>query len=262
MKQDTKTQRPGRFNSFLINLANIFSFIAQVFRKAVTPPYESREILSQCYQIGLKTLPLVGFTSFIAGIVFTRQSRPSLLEFGAESWLPSLVSIAIVRALGPLITALICAGKVGSNIGAELGSMNVSEQIDAMEVSGTDPFRFLVVTRVIATAIMVPTLVIYADGLALFGSFIATSVFSQTSLPLYFFQAFDSLTFLDIFSSVIKGFLFGLAIGLVSCYCGYYSGRGTVGVGRAANTSVVTSMFMVFVLDLISLQFIELLRQP
>lgn len=262
MKQDTKTQRTNRFSSFLVNLANIYIFVGQVFRKAVTPPYEGREILRQCYQIGLKTLPLVGFTSFIAGIVFTRQSRPSLLEFGAESWLPSLVSIAIVRALGPLITALICAGKVGSNIGAELGSMNVSEQIDAMEVSGTDPFRFLVVTRVIATAIMVPTLVIYADGLALFGSFIATSFFSQTSLPLYFFQAFDSLTFLDIFSSVIKGFLFGLAIGLVSCYCGYYSGRGTVGVGRAANTSVVTSMFMIFVLDLISLQFIELLRQP
>ena len=245
----------------MINLANIFGFITRVFSKAFTPPFESREILNQCYQIGVKTFPLVGFTAFIAGIVFTRQSRPSLVEFGAESWLPSLVSIALVRALGPLITALICAGKVGSNIGAELGSMNVSEQIDAMEVSGTDPFRYLVVTRVVATSIMVPTLVIYADGVALFGSFIATSIFSQTSMALYFIQAFDSLTFLDIFSSVIKGFLFGLAIGLVSCYCGYYSGRGTVGVGRAANTSVVTSMFMVFVLDLISLQFIELLRQ-
>lgn len=182
------------------------------------------------------------------------------MEFGAESWLPALVSIAIVRGLGPLVTALICAGKVGSNIGAELGSMNVTEQIDAMEVSGTDPFRFLVVTRVTATSIMVPLLVIYADALALLGSFIATAVFTQTSLSLFFYQAFDAISLLDLFSSVFKGFLFGAAIGLVSCYCGYNSARGTVGVGRAANTSVVTSMFMVFILDLLSLQIIEFFR--
>ena len=260
MKQETKKESTSRFRGFLITLARIYTFVGRVFRKTVVPPYESREILKQCYQIGFKTFALVGFTAFIAGIVFTRQSRPSLVEFGAESWLPSLVSIAIVRSLGPLITALICAGKVGSNIGAELGSMNVSEQIDAMEVSGTDPFRYLVVTRVVASSIMVPVLVIYADALALFGSFLATAFFSQTNLSLYFFQAFDSLTFLDIISSVVKGFLYGLAIGLVSCFCGYYSGRGTVGVGRAANISVVTSMFMVFILDLISLQFIEFLR--
>ena len=258
--RETKTAQYSRFKSFLINLAKIFRYIGRVFRKTLAPPYEGREIVKQCYLIGVKTFLLVGFTSLIAGIVFTRQSRPSLLEFGAESWLPSLVSIAIVRSLGPLITALICAGKVGSNIGAELGSMNVSEQIDAMEVSGTDPFRYLVVSRVVATALMVPLLVIYADAIALFGSFIATSIFSQTNFSLYFFQAFDSITFLDVFSSVIKGFLFGLAIGMVSCYCGYYSGRGTVGVGRAANTAVVTSMFMVFIIDLISLQFILLFR--
>lgn len=258
--QEAKTGQNSRFKSFLINLAKIFMYMGRVFRKTLAPPYETKEILKQCYQIGVKTFLLVGFTSFIAGIVFTRQSRPSLLEFGAESWLPSLVSIAIVRSLGPLITALICAGKVGSNIGAELGSMNVSEQIDAMEVSGTDPFRYLVVTRVVATSLMVPLLVIYADVIALFGSFLATSFFSQTNFSLYVFQAFDSITFLDVFSSVVKGFLFGLAIGMVSCYCGYFSGRGTVGVGRAANTSVVTSMFMVFIIDLISLQFIQLLR--
>lgn len=258
--QDTKTRHTNRFRSFLINLAKIFSFVSKTFRKMLVPPYETREILRQCYQIGVKTFFLVGFTSFLVGIVFTRQSRPSLQEFGAESWLPSLVSIAIVRALGPLVTALICAGRVGSNIGAELGSMNVSEQIDAMEVSGTDPFRYLVVTRVMATTLMVPLLVIYADTLMLFGSFVATAVFNQTSLPLFFYQVFDSLEFVDIFSSVLKGFLFGMAIGLVSCYCGYNSGRGTVGVGRAANISVVTSLFLVFILDLLSLQVIELFR--
>lgn len=260
MEQDTKTEQQSRIRSFLINLANIYAFTSQALLKMLLPPYEFREILRQCYLVGVKTFPLVGFTAFTVGIVFTRQSRPSLLEFGAESWLPALVSIAIVRGLGPLVTALICAGKVGSNIGAELGSMNVTEQIDAMEVSGTDPFRYLVVTRVTATTIMVPLLVIYADALALFGSFIATAVFNQTSLSLFFFQAFEALSFVDIFSSVFKGFLFGIAIGLISCYCGYNSSRGTVGVGRAANTSVVTSMFMVFILDLLSLQIIELFR--
>lgn len=260
MEQDTKTEKTNRYKSFLINLANIYLFTSQAIGKALVPPYEPREILRQCYLIGVKTFPLVGFTSFLVGIVFTRQSRPSLMDFGAESWLPALVSIAIVRGLGPLVTALICAGKVGSNIGAELGSMNVTEQIDAMEVSGTDPFRFLVVTRVTATAVMVPLLVIYADALGLLGSFVATAVFTQTSLSLFFNQAFEAISFLDIFSSVFKGFLFGTAIGLVSTYCGYNSSRGTVGVGRAANTSVVTSMFMVFVLDLLSLQIIELFR--
>ena len=260
MEQETKTEQQSRFKSFLINLANIYAFTSQAIAKTLVPPYEFREVLRQCYLVGVKTFPLVGFTAFIVGIVFTRQSRPSLVEFGAESWLPALVSLAIVRGLGPLVTALICAGKVGSNIGAELGSMNVTEQIDAMEVSGTDPFRYLVVTRVTATTIMVPVLVIYADALSLFGSFIATAIFSQTSFSLFFQQAFEALTFVDIFSSVFKGFLFGLAIGLVSCYCGYNSSRGTVGVGRAANTSVVTSMFLVFILDLLSLQIIELLR--
>ncbi|WP_051068895.1 MlaE family ABC transporter permease, partial [Cesiribacter andamanensis] len=199
--------RSSRFNSFLINLANIYRFVGRALAGAVLPPYETREVLRQSYQIGVRTFALVGFTGLIAGIVFTRQSRPSLLEFGAESWLPSLVSIAIVRSLGPLITGLICAGRVGSSIGAELSSMKVTEQIDAMEVSGTNPFNYLVVSRVTAAALMVPILVIYADFIALLGSFIATNYFSQTSFALYWAQALESLSLLDVISSVGKGFL-------------------------------------------------------
>lgn len=252
--------RSSRFNSFLVNLANIYRFIGRALSNAVVPPYETREILKQSHQIGVRTFALVSFTAFIAGIVFTRQSRPSLQEFGAESWLPSLVSLAIVRSLGPLITGLICAGRVGSSIGAELSSMKVTEQIDAMEVSGTKPFHYLVVSRVTAAALMVPVLVIYADFIALLGSFVATNYFSQTSFSLYWAQALSSLTLLDLTSSVGKGFLYGLAIGLVSCYTGYNSGGGTVGVGKAANTAVVTSMFLIFVLDLLALQIIEFFR--
>ena len=131
-------------NKFLIKLAVITRFISQTVRHFFVRPFEFKELLRQCFLIGYRSFFLIGFTSFIAGVVFTRQSRPSLASFGAESWLPSLVSQAVVRSLGPLITGLICAGKLGSNIGAELGSMRVSEQIDAMEVSGTRPFLSLI----------------------------------------------------------------------------------------------------------------------
>src|SRR5437868_12242017 len=140
-----------KFRNFLLQLGEIYRFIGTVLRHIFLPPYEGREISRQCFSVGNKSLFLITFTAFIAGVVFTKQSRPSLASFGAESWLPSLVSQAVIRSLGPLITGLICAGKLGSNIGAELGSMQVSEQIDAMEVSGTRPFSYLVVSRITAT---------------------------------------------------------------------------------------------------------------
>src|SRR5688572_7744150 len=166
------------FRKFLLRLADIYKFVIRVVKHFFLPPYEIREITRQCFSVGNRSLFLITFTAFIAGIVFTKQSRPSLASFGAESWLPSLVSQAVVRSLGPLITGLICAGKLGSNIGAELGSMQVSEQIDAMEVSGTRPFSYLVVSRVTATTLMLPLLVIYADVVALLGSYITVNFFN------------------------------------------------------------------------------------
>src|SRR6188508_2343708 len=167
---------------FLFQVAEIHRFIVRFLKDALWPPYEGREILRQCFAMGNKSWFLITFTALIAGIVFTKQSTPSLASFGAESWLPSLVSQAVVRSLGPLITGLICAGKLGSNIGAELGSMQVTEQIDAMEVSGTRPFSYLVVSRVIATTLMLPLLVIYADIVALCGSFVMVNAFSSSSV--------------------------------------------------------------------------------
>lgn len=216
--------------------------------------------MRQCYLMGNKSLFLIGFTAFIAGVVFTRQSRPSLVSFGAESWLPSLVSQAVVRALGPLITGLICAGKLGSNIGAELGSMQVGEQIDAMEVSGTRPFSYLVVSRVTAATIILPILVIYADTIALLSSFLTVNMFNKTSFQLYFHEVSVNVSYLDVFSSLIKSAFFGFAIGIVGCYAGYHSEKGTTGVGKAANSAVVISMILIFVIDLIALQFTNLFR--
>jgi phospholipid/cholesterol/gamma-HCH transport system permease protein len=248
------------FNQRLIHVADIYKFIITFFKKAISPPYEVREIANQCFAVGNRSFFLITFTSFLAGIVFTKQSQPSLASFGAESWLPSLVSQAVIRSLGPLITGLICAGKLGSNIGAELGSMQVTEQIDAMEVSGTRPFSYLVVTRVVATTLMLPLLVIYADMVALMGSFIMVNAFNNSSFLLYFNEAAASITYTDIFSSMVKSALFGFAIGIISSYAGYHSDKGTTGVGKAANTAVVVSMVFIFVIDLIVLQVVNLIR--
>ena len=249
-----------RFRNFLYRVAEIHRFVVRVIKSFFLPPYEVREILRQCFNVGNRSLFLITFTAFIAGIVFTRQSRPSLASFGAESWLPSLVSQAVVRSLGPLITGLICAGKLGSNIGAELGSMQVSEQIDAMEVSGTRPFSYLVVTRVTATTLMLPLLVVYADVVALIGSYFTVNFFNGSSFRLYFNEVAMNVTYLDVFSSLIKSAFFGFAIGIVGSYAGYHSEKGTTGVGKAANSAVVVAMIMIFVIDLISLQFINLFR--
>ena len=249
-----------KLRAFLLRLADIYSFIVRVFKHFFLPPYEGKEILKQCFMVGNRSLFLITFSAFLAGIVFTRQSRPSLASFGAESWLPSLVSQAVIRSLGPLITALMCAGKLGSNIGAELGSMQVSEQIDAMEVSGTRPFSYLVVSRVTATTLMLPILVVYADVVALLGSFLTVNFFNNSSFLLFFNEVAANITYVDIFSSLIKSAFFGFAIGVVGCYAGYHSEKGTTGVGKAANTSVVVSMILIFVIDLLSLQFINLFR--
>jgi phospholipid/cholesterol/gamma-HCH transport system permease protein len=250
-----------RFKLFLARLADIYKFTVRFFKNASIPPYEIKEILRQCYLVGNKSLFLIAFTSFLAGIVFTKQSRPSLASFGAESWLPSLVSQAVVRSLGPLITGLICAGKLGSNIGAELASMQVTEQIDAMEVSGTRPFSYLIVSRVIATTLMLPILVIFADVMALFGSLLMVNSINNTGFLLYFNEVAAVVSLLDITSSMVKSAFFGFAIGMVSCYAGYHSGKGTPGVGRSANTAVVVSMIFIFVVDLMGLQILNLFRR-
>lgn len=244
----------------LLTVASISQFIARFFREAFRPPFDGKQIAYQFYNIGCRSFVLITFTSFLAGVVFTKQSRPSLMAFGAESWLPSMVSQAIVRSLGPLITGLICAGKIASNIGAELASMRVSEQIDAMEVSGTRPFSYLVVTRVIATVLTLPVLVVYADFLGLVGSFIMTNSFNNTGIQLFINEVVISITYTDIFASLIKSAFFGFAIGIIGAYAGYYAEKGTTGVGKAANQAVVTSMVFIFVIDLISVQFLNLIR--
>jgi phospholipid/cholesterol/gamma-HCH transport system permease protein len=249
-----------RLDGFFAGIYDASKFIIRFFKEVFKPPYEFKEIVRQCYEVGYKSVGLITITGFVTGIVFTKQSRPSLAEFGATSWLPSLIAIAILRALAPLITALITAGKVGSNIGAELGSMRVTEQIDAMEVSGTNPFKFLVVTRVLATTFMVPILMAYTALVGMLGGFLNINANEQTSFVTFFQKAFESIQFLDVWSSIIKATIFGFTIGIVGSYQGYNATQGTQGVGKAANASVVLSMFLIFMEEIVIVQVINWFR--
>jgi phospholipid/cholesterol/gamma-HCH transport system permease protein len=247
------------FKDFFNETGEIVRFGLRFFREVWFPPYEFKELLKQSYRIGYQSLPLVGLTAFIIGLVMTLQSRPTMSEFGAESWLPKMVGLSIIRELGPVIVALICAGKIGSSIGAELGSMKVTEQIDAMEVSGTNPFKYIVVTRIISTTLMIPILIIIGDVISLIGSFLAIKSESHISLRLFFQQVIEALRFSDVLPAVIKTFFFGFAIGLVGCYKGYHSKKGTEGVGESANSAVVASSLLVFIIDLVVVQVTKFL---
>lgn len=160
--------------------------------------------------------------------------------------------------MGPVITALICAGKIGSSMGAELGSMRVTEQIDAMEVSSANPIKFLIVPRVLAAMLMIPILSIYANAMGILGSWIGINIKGDLNFFLFISQAFGKVEFMDLLPAVIKSFFFGAVIGLVGCYKGFNAGRGTESVGVAANTAVVTASFLVILVDLIAVQITDL----
>lgn len=240
-------------------LGELSRFIVRFFREAFRPRYEWQEMIHQCFMVGYRSVGLVAITGFILGLVMTIQSRPTMARFGAEAWIPSMVALSIIREIGPVVTALICAGKIGSGIGAELGSMKVTEQIDAMEVSGTNPFKYLVVTRIWATTLMVPVLVCVNVAVALFGSYLAVNIKGSTSMVLFFQQVIDSLSFSDVLPAFTKTFFFGFAIGAVGCYKGFTTTKGTQGVGMAANSAVVVASLLVFVLDLLAVQVTDLL---
>jgi len=242
-----------------VDVGGISNFTVRYFKTIFRYRFEWREFIYQCYKTGYQSLLLIGITAFILGLVLTIQIRPIVAGLGAESWLPSLVFISVVTELGPVIFGLVFAGKVGSGIGAELSSMRVSDQIDAMEVSATKPFNFLVVTRVSATTLVLPILIFYGDLLAFLGSFLGLKAYAGISFKLFCYRAFSEFYFCDIFPATIKSVFFGFFIGLISCYMGYFSKRGTEGVGRSANAAVVASSLVIFLLDLLAVQLADLI---
>jgi phospholipid/cholesterol/gamma-HCH transport system permease protein len=255
VKQSEKHFISKAIDQFFTGIYDLFRFTGLFFKEVFKPPYEFQETIKQCYQLGYKSLLIITVTGFITGIVFTDHSRPALADFGATSWLPAISGVAVMKALAPLITSLICAGKVGSQIGAELGSMKVSEQIDAMEVSAINPFKYLVVTRVVATTFMIPVLVMYSALVGLIGSYINIHLIDQASYTTFITNAFARIGWAEIGSSLTRSFVFGFTIGIIGCFKGYNATRGTVGVGKAANSSVVLIMFLIFIEEIVIVKF-------
>ncbi len=248
----------AHLKSIFNDAGKITLFTNRFFKELFLPPYEIKEFTKQCYIIGYKSLPLVSITGFIMGLVLTLQSRPTLADFGAESWLPGMVALSLIREIAPVITALICAGKISSGIGAELGSMKVTQQIDAMEVSAINPYKYLVVTRILATTFMIPVLVIFADAVGIFGGYVGINIHDDVNMFRYLAQVLSSIDFIDIIPATIKTFFFGFFIGLIGCYKGFTAANGTESVGKAATSAVVATSLTIFIIDMLAVQLTDI----
>jgi len=248
-------ENPVAFSQSLTNffetIAGLTTFSVRFFKDVFRPPYEFGEVKKHMDELGIKTMPLVTLTGFIIGLVIAMQSQPVMKRFGAESFLPGMVALSVVRELGPVITALIFAGRVSSGIGAELGSMRVTEQIDAMEVSAVNPYKYLVVTRILACTLILPILTLYVDFLAIMGGYLAVALSDASSFQVYINAVFKSLEFTDLIPGVAKTLFFGFIVGSVGAYKGYNAENGTVGVGKASTSSVVMASLLILLTDTI-----------
>ena len=219
-------------------------------------PFETREFLRQLDTIGSKSLPLVVLAGGATGVVLSLQTRDSLTRFGAKSLLPAIIIFSLIKETGPIITGLVVSGRVGAGIGAELGSMNVTEQIDAMAVSGVNPDKFLAATRVLACFVALPLLTLAADAAGIFMGWIATTLAEPTSFKLFMNNGLNGVLFSDFLPPTLKTALFGLIIGAVSSFQGMSTGGGTAGVGRSATSSVVLSSLFIILADVVLVRLI------
>ncbi len=237
--------------NFFATITGLTIFNIEFAKQFFKQPFEIAEIKKHMDELGVKTFGIVSITGLIIGLVITMQSQPVMQRFGATDFIPAMVSISVIRELGPVITALIFAGRVSSGIGAELGSMRVTEQIDAMEVSAVNPFKYLVVTRVIATTMILPLLTIYVVFISLAGTFFAILLVENMSLKYYIDAVVTAVQFGDFLPGIGKTFVFGFIVGIVGCYKGYTAEGGTEGVGRASTTSVVLSSLLILIFDMV-----------
>jgi phospholipid/cholesterol/gamma-HCH transport system permease protein len=225
-------------------------------REIFVPPFELRETLRQLYELGFRSAPLIGVSGLAVGVVLSMHTRASLERFGAESLIPSGLAIALVRETGPLTAALLLSGRIGAGIGAELGAMRVTEQIDALEASAVDAFRYLVVTRVIACIIALPILTTLMNFAGMLGGFIAEAAVTGMSMQLYFHRAFSMIDFSDYVPATLKTMVFGFIIATISSYLGFTTESGTEGVGRASTRAVVLSSMIIIVSNVILVRLI------
>src|SRR3954470_15759400 len=231
-------------------------FCARLVRAAFTPPYEWRELMRQCDAIGAKSLPLVALAGAATGVVLSLETRESLVRFGAKSLLPTVIVYSLIRESGPIITGLIVSGRIGAGIGAELGSMKVTEQIDAMEASAVDPYKYLAATRILACVLMLPLLTVATDFCGIFMGWVANTLTEPISLRLFFENGFKNVTFGDFIPSTLKTTVFGFIIGLIGCFQGMRTKGGTEGVGRSVTSTVVLCSMLVIVADVLLVRLI------
>src|SRR3989442_2467159 len=242
--------------SFFEWFGEVGFFCERVFHAAVTPPYEFRELIRQLDEVGSKSAFLVILAGAAMGVVLSLETRSSLVRFGAKSSLPAIIMIAIITESGPIITGLVVSGRVGAGIGAALGSMKVTDQIDAMEVSGVNPYRYLAATRILACALMLPLLTLAADFSGIVMGWIANTLAEPMSFQLFLDTGLKHMSFNDFLPPTFKTVVFGLIIGVISCFQGMRVSGGTEGVGRAATSSVVLSSLFIILADVVLVRFI------
>ena len=235
---------PGRVGDLALFAGK---FLKQVWQR----PLEGRELIRQLDETGTKSLVLVLVTGCAIGVVLSMQSRGTLARFGAEAVLPNMLALAVIKEIGPVITSLVLAGRLGAGIAAELGSMRVTEQIDALEVAALNPFKYLVVTRILACVIMFPLLTIACDIVALGGGYLESVLSSDLDYRLFIDRAFESLRLSDLLFSTAKTSVFGFIVALIGCHFGYKVRGGTQEVGQAAMQAVVVSSLLVLVSNVV-----------
>jgi phospholipid/cholesterol/gamma-HCH transport system permease protein len=245
-----------RVRQVLALLGDMIVFQGRAVVALVTPPFEPREALRQLYELGVRSVPLIGASGFAIGVVLSMHTRASLERFGAEALIPAGLAMSLVRETGPLTCALLLSGRVGAGIGAELGAMKVTEQIDALESLAVDSFRYLVVTRVVACLIALPVLTTLMNFMGIVGGFVAESTISGMTFTLYFDRAIGGLDFADIVPSTLKTIVFGFIIATVASYLGVNTTRGTEGVGKASTQAVVASSIAVIVVNVVLVKMI------
>ena len=231
-------------------------FCKELARAAVKPPYEGRELLRQMDEIGAKSLPLVALAGAATGVVLSLQTHDSLTRFGAKAFLPAVIVFSIIKESGPIITGLIVSGRVGAGIGAELGSMKVTEQIDAIEASAVNPYKFLAATRIIACMLMLPLLTIVADFCGIVAGWLANALAEPMTFKLFLNYGLADAGFDDLLPPTLKTVVFGFIIGLIGCFQGMRASGGTEGVGRASKSAVMLSSLFVILADVVLVRLI------
>lgn len=242
---------PSTFQESLSRVGEFSAFVGEFFKRFWRRPFEIRELFNQMDEVGTKSFMLIAITGFSIGVVMAMQSRGTLVRFGAESVLPNMLSLSIFKEIGPVITSLVLAGRLGAGMAAEIGSMKVTEQIDALEVAALKPYHYLVITRVLACVIMFPILTITADIIAMTGGYLESVLASNMDYRIYINTAFESLRFSDLVVDTMKTSIFGFIVGIVSCFRGYTVRGGTREVGQAAMQSVVISSLLILLADVI-----------